>query len=343
MEALIQDVKHALRSFRDSPAFTVTAILALAIGIGANTAIFSVVDAVLLKPASFPEPDKLLLLIQPGRGRPYEPVLSSASAVKFAYLREQTDVIEDVAAYHTILLNWSDGDVLDRVSAIQASEAYFRTFRASFERGRPFSAEDDAPGAPKTVVISHGFWTRRLAEDPDVLGRTLSLSGVPYTIVGVMAPDFGRRELGDVDVWVPYQLGPAPTESTRSSRWRRGSSPAFRSSKRGSGSPLRRLPSTSFIRTRSPPRRFSASTFRGWRRRVADADRALGFVGHGGGLAAAFLLSKLLASILFGVDPRDAAAFVTVPVVLALVAVAAVLIPAYRASRVDPLVALRHD
>ncbi len=212
METLVQDVKHALRSFRETPAFTVTAILALALGIGANTAIFSVVDAVLLKSAPFPEPDRLVLLTHTDVARPFEPVLSLLSAVKFAYLREQTDVLEDVAAYRAIALNLSDGDVLDRVSATQVSEAYFRTFRAPLERGRAFSRADDAPGAPKTVVISHDYWARRLGEDPDVLGRTLSLSGFPYTIVGVMARDFGRRELGDVDVWVPYQLGPAPTD-----------------------------------------------------------------------------------------------------------------------------------
>jgi putative ABC transport system permease protein len=213
LETLIQDIKHALHSFRDSPAFTVTAILALALGIGANTAIFAVVDAVILKPAPFPEPDKLVLLMHEDSARPFEPVMSGASPVKFAYWREQTDVIEDVAAYRTISLNLSEGDALDRVSAHQVSESYFRTFRARFERGRAFSIEEDAPGAPKTVVISYGFWTRRLAEDPNALGKTLSLSGVPYTIVGVMARDFGRRELGDIDVWIPYQLDPVPTDA----------------------------------------------------------------------------------------------------------------------------------
>jgi putative ABC transport system permease protein len=211
LETLIQDVNYALRSLRDSPAFTITAILALALGIGANTAIFSVVDAVILKPASFAEPDRLVLLTHADGARAFEPVMSSASPVKFAYWREQTDILEDVAAYRTISLSLSDGDGLDRVSASQVSESYFRAFRARLERGRPFSQEEDAPGAPKTVVISHAFWTGRLAEDPNVLGRTLSLGDAPYTIVGVMAEDFGRRELRDIDVWVPYQLAAVPT------------------------------------------------------------------------------------------------------------------------------------
>jgi hypothetical protein len=92
--------------------------------------------------------------------------MSSASPAKFAFWRSQTDVIEDVAAYRTISLNLSDGGVLERVSTSQVSESYFRTFRARTERGRPFSSEEDAPGAPKTVAIGHGFWTRHLAEDP---------------------------------------------------------------------------------------------------------------------------------------------------------------------------------
>jgi putative ABC transport system permease protein len=213
LERLAHDIKLALRGFRDSPVFTITAILALAVGIGANAAIFSVVDAVMLKPAPYPEPDSLVLFTHADDARPFEPVLSLTSPAKFAHLRAQTDVIEDVAAFRTLSLNLRDGDVLDRVAANQVTESYFRTFRARIERGRPFSSAEDAPGAPRTAVISHAFWTGRLGEDANVLGRALSLSGVPYTVVGVMAPDFGDRELGDVDLWVPYQLGPAPADA----------------------------------------------------------------------------------------------------------------------------------
>jgi putative ABC transport system permease protein len=209
---LIQDIRHALRGFRDRPAFAVTVVLVLALGIGANTAIFSVVDAVILKPARFPEPDRLVMLAVAAPGRPFEPVLASGSPAKFAFWRAQTDALEDVAAYRRISLNLDAGDVLERVVACQVSVSFFRTFGARIERGRPFSSAEDSPGAPDTVVLSHGFWARRLNADANVVGSTLSLGGVPYTVVGVMAPDFGPEEFGEIAVWVPFKLSATTTD-----------------------------------------------------------------------------------------------------------------------------------
>ena len=193
MATLMQDIRYALRGFRDRPAFATTVILVLALAIGANTAIFSVVDAVILKPAPFPEPDRLVTLAVAVPDRQFEPVLASASPTMFAYWRSQDDAIEDVAAYRTISLNLGAGDILERVVAGQVSESFFRTFGARIERGRSFSSAEDSPGAPDTVVLSHGFWARRLNADPNVVGSTLSLGGIPYTVVGVMAPDFGAE------------------------------------------------------------------------------------------------------------------------------------------------------
>ncbi|HVY63256.1 MAG TPA: ABC transporter permease [Gammaproteobacteria bacterium] len=214
MPTLIQDIRHALRGFRDRPAFTVTAALMLALGIGANTAIFSIVDAVILKPASFPEPDRLVMLAVARPDRPFEPVFASASPAQSVYWRAQDDVLEDVAAYRTISLSLNDGDVLERVVAGQVSESFFRAFRAPIALGRPFSAAEDSPGAPRTVVLSHAFWTRRLAADPNVVGTALTLGGVPHTVIGVMAPALETEEFRDVAVWVPFQLDPASTDMT---------------------------------------------------------------------------------------------------------------------------------
>ena len=212
MATLMQDIRYALRGFRDHPTFAITVVLVLALGIGASTAIFSVVDAVILKPARFPEADKLVMLSVAAADRPFEPVLAAASPAMFAYWRSQTDAVVDVAAYRTVSLNLGAGDILERVAGGQVSESFFRTFGARIERGRPFSTAEDAPGAPDTVVLSHNFWARRLGADPKVVGSTLSLGGVVYSVVGVMAPDFGAEEFGDIAVWVPFKLNATTTD-----------------------------------------------------------------------------------------------------------------------------------
>ena len=212
MATLMQDIRYALRGFRDRPAFAITVVLVLALGIGVNTAMFSVVDAVILKPAPFPEPDRLVTLAVAVQDRQFEPVLASASPAMFAYFRFQHEAIEDVAAYRTISLNLDAGDVLERVVTGQVSESFFRTFGGRIERGRPFSSAEDSPGAPDTMVLSHDFWARRLNADPDVVGSTLSLGGIPYTVIGVMATGFGAGEFGEIAVWVPFKLDTASTD-----------------------------------------------------------------------------------------------------------------------------------
>jgi len=205
MEALIQDVKQALRMFRGNPAFATTAILALTIGIGVNVAIFSVVNAVILKPVPYENPDTLVQLMNAVNGTPASP---AASPTRYMHWRAQTDVIEDVAAYGAVSLNFSGGDIAERVSASRVTETYFRAFRVPIARGRAFTSDEDLPGAPRTTVVSHDFWTRRLGGGAEVVGRTLSFGGVPYTVVGVVAPDFDTREFGGIDVWLPLQLDP---------------------------------------------------------------------------------------------------------------------------------------
>jgi predicted permease len=195
--------------FKESPGFTATAVAALMLGIGANTAIFSVVNAVILKPIPFAEPDRIVQLMNSADGVPRG---SAASPAKFMHWRAQTDVLEDVTAYREHALNYTAGDLPERVLASQVSEPYFRTFRTPFALGRPFTAEEDRPGAAKVAVISHGFWSDRLDSDPNVLGRTLSLSGDTYAIVGVVSPDFDMREYGQFELWVPFPFDPNTTD-----------------------------------------------------------------------------------------------------------------------------------
>jgi putative ABC transport system permease protein len=217
METLLQDVKQALRMFRKNPAFTATAVLAIALGIGANTAIFSVVNVVLLKPLPFPEPDRLVAVMHSFRG---EPMRVRATPADFVHWRGQTDAFEDVAAWRNVSLDYRSGDMPETIAAAAVSSAYFRTLGATFVTGRGFSNEEDIPGAGSTVVVSHRFWARRLNSDPDIVGKTLRLSGVAHTIVGVTAENFdvrelSFRELSQPDVWVPLQLAPNTTEVRR--------------------------------------------------------------------------------------------------------------------------------
>jgi predicted permease len=205
----MQDLMQAFRMFRHSPGFAATAVLVLTIGIGATTAIFSVVNAVILKPVPFPEPDRLVQLVVTNTERPPS---SAGAPATFMHWRQQSDVIEDVAAYRSISVNYTGGDTPQRVVASQVTEAYFRAFGAPIERGRAFTADEDSPGAAQTVVIGHDFWTQRLGGDTAIVGRTLSLSGVPHTVVGIMSAQFDASEFGDADVWVPYQIDPSTTD-----------------------------------------------------------------------------------------------------------------------------------
>ena len=215
METLIQDGKQALRTFRDNPGFTVTAILALVLGIGVNTAIFSVVSAVLLKPLPFPEPDRLVRIMHDLRGAPTE-LWSSPADVQ--HWQRQADILEDVGVWKTVLFDYAAGDVPLSITTGMVTEGYFRALRTTFVAGRAFAPQEDLPGAAKTVVISHAFWTRRLNADPEILGKTIPLNGEPHTVLGITSADFDVHDLdvrgaGEPDVWVPLQLDPNTTDT----------------------------------------------------------------------------------------------------------------------------------
>ncbi len=205
METLLQDLKHSLRTFRHSPGFTAAAVAALALGIGTNTAIFSVVDSVLLKPAPFPEPDRIVLFESTSPGG----TGVAASPAKFQHWREQTSVVQDVAAFRTGVVNLTGGATPEQLQSAQVSADYFKLFGAQIFRGRTFSAEEDLPHGPKVVVLSHGFWTRRFAADPNIVGKTILLGGEPNVVIGILAPSFDFGDFGPApDVWVPFQLDP---------------------------------------------------------------------------------------------------------------------------------------
>jgi putative ABC transport system permease protein len=208
MEQVLNDLKHSLRMFRQSPGFTIAAVAALALGIGANTAIFSVVNTVLLKPLTYPDPDRIVqfLLTSPqGKG-------AGASVPKFAMWREQTSVFQDVSAYNFggPGLNITGGAFPEQVKGIHVTADYFRLFGAPVERGRTFTAEEDRPNGPRVIVISDGLWKRRYGSDPDLIGKTIELGGEPHTVIGIIGSSFNFDPTPDV--WLPFQFNLASND-----------------------------------------------------------------------------------------------------------------------------------
>ncbi|HEV3330407.1 MAG TPA: ABC transporter permease [Bryobacteraceae bacterium] len=205
METFLHDLRHSLRMFWKSRGFTAAAVAALALGIGANTAIFSVVDAVLLKPVPFPEPDRLVMFLNTspeGSG----PV---ASPAKFQHWREQTSVVEDVSAFRTGIVNLTGNAFPEQLRSGEVSADYFRLFGAPVIRGRTFTAQEDLPHGERVAVLSDAFWKRRFGGDPRIVGKTISLSGTPYVVIGIIGPGFDIREFGPApDVFTAFQLDP---------------------------------------------------------------------------------------------------------------------------------------
>ncbi|HWG22093.1 MAG TPA: ABC transporter permease [Terracidiphilus sp.] len=208
MSYLLADIRHAIRMFVRNPGFTIAVVAALALGIGADTAIFSVVNAVLLKPLTYPEPDRIVQFLNTSRdGGEF----SGASATKFHVWQGQTSVVQDVAAYDFSGkgLNLT-GAVPEQTHGVHVTEAFFRLFGARMLLGRTFTPQEDLPHGGNVVVLSYGFWKRNFGGDPHIVGRTISLSGEPYTILGVTGSDFEADPVADL--WLPFQFPPNSTD-----------------------------------------------------------------------------------------------------------------------------------
>ncbi len=206
MESFLLDLRYGCRSLYRAPLFAVTAVAALALGIGANTAVFSVVHAVLLKPLSYPGADRIVLF----HGITPNGPIYGASATKYNIWRQQSDVFEDVAAYeyNGADLNLTGGALPEQVRAIRVTAGYFPLLGTPVVLGRAFNAAEDEPNGSPVAVLSYGLWQRDFGGDARVLGRSLALGGKAHTIVGVLGPGF-RTELDTApDVWLPFQIDP---------------------------------------------------------------------------------------------------------------------------------------
>ena len=221
MHAFLQDVRYAFRTLRRSPGLTIVIVLSLAIGIGANTAIFSVVNALLLKPLPYPDPDRLaiLWLRSPGINIPQD----WPSPGQYIDLRTQNHSFEEMS-----ISQGRSGSLLgleqpERVEALLTSSSLFHLLGARPLYGRLLLPEEDTPGKPAVVILSHGFWKRMFNADPAVIGRTITLNGIiggrdpqnQFTVAGVLGPEFLLNEevmptvasIRQMDIFLPLPLG----------------------------------------------------------------------------------------------------------------------------------------
>ncbi|MCK5489382.1 MAG: ABC transporter permease, partial [Gemmatimonadetes bacterium] len=183
-----QDLRFSARSLRKRPVFVAAVTLTLALGIGAATAVFTVVNAVLLKPLPFEDSDRLVgvWLTSPGWDVEW---LEQPPATYFT-IRDESEAFEDSGLWKSTFVTVTGVDEAERVPATMVTDGVLPLLRARPMLGRLFTAEDDLPGSPETVIVSHEYWQRRLGGDPDVVGRTLFVERSPREIIGVMPPGF---------------------------------------------------------------------------------------------------------------------------------------------------------
>jgi putative ABC transport system permease protein len=215
LESTIADLRYALRAFRHNPGFTITAVAALALGIGATTSIFSVVNTALLKPLPVPDPDRFVVLMATGVSDTGESDQTPiASPARFMHWRAQSSILQDVSAFLAGAVNYTGGDVVELWRSMQVSADTFRCWGIPILQGRGFTQEEDLPNGPRVAVISQGLWKRRFAGDPRIVGKAISLSGEPYTVIGIVPDSPGLLELGEPpsDVYVPFRIDPNTTD-----------------------------------------------------------------------------------------------------------------------------------
>ncbi len=207
MGTVLSDVRAALRSLRKHPAFTVVAVLTLALGAGVNTAIFSIVNAVLLRPLPYSQPDRLVALGDVNVRRGFAGLASTPP--NYVDWRDRTTAFAEMAALNQSTFALTGFGEAEQVEALATTPNFFATFAASPALGRAFAPEDGMEGGEFVAVLSHGFWQRRFGDDRGAIGRSLTLDGRHYTIIGIMAPDFRFPAVGaGADIWVPLVLGP---------------------------------------------------------------------------------------------------------------------------------------
>ena len=212
MDVMRQDVRYALRALRRSPSFTIVALLMLALGIGATSAIFSFVDGVLLRPLPYRDPAGIIRVFE----RPPGALRNGISTMNFRDWQDQNTVFTAMAATSNTPSTLSAAGGPVQVRGARVSAAYFDIYGVQPAVGRTFAAGEDTPGRDRVVVISHALWQEQLGGDPSIVGRAIPLDGIPYTVIGIMPAD-SPFERGWAKLWRPLAF--APGEQTRDYHW----------------------------------------------------------------------------------------------------------------------------
>lgn len=209
MGALLRDVRYSIRSLRRAPGFAWIAVITLALGIAANVIVFSIVDAVILRPLPFKNVDQIVIArwqnvqLQPQ---------SEVSAAVFFLLKDHSQSLQHVAAVNSQQIGVNLGGVESPkyVAVLRVSDNFFRTLESEPALGRTFTHEDDQPGAEGTLVLSYHIWKTVFDRDPQAVGRVLKVNGAPFRVIGIMPQGF--RSYPDADIWIPLQLNPASAD-----------------------------------------------------------------------------------------------------------------------------------
>jgi putative ABC transport system permease protein len=200
-----RDLRHTLRSCARNPGFAAVVVLTLGVGIGATTAVFSVVNAVVLRPLKAPHADRLVRSLSVNSGRSTE----VPSPYTLKVWNGLSDVFEDVSAHRLDSVPLIGSSQPEQISVGRVSEAFFRLFGAPLVAGRTFTVDEDRPNGPAVAVLSSELWIRRFGGDPEIVGRTVSLGSVPHTVVGIIGPGFDSEQFEPRPaLWLPLQTDP---------------------------------------------------------------------------------------------------------------------------------------
>src|SRR5215469_4761866 len=210
MGSFLRNLKQILRRLRHAPLFTAVTLITVAIGVGANTVVFSVVQNVLLKPLSYPKPDRLM-------GVWYRaPVINIPKLGIAEYLyfidREQNKTLEDIGMYTTASYSMTGGAQPEQVQALRVTDGVLPILGVHPVYGRLFTRRDDSPNLPRTVILTDGYWQRHFGGDPSAVGRTVRLDGQIYEIIGVLPKDFHFLDQDKVELMVPMQIDRSQTQ-----------------------------------------------------------------------------------------------------------------------------------
>jgi len=207
MGTLLQDLRYGRRILAKNPGFTSVAVITLALGIGANSAIFSVVNAVLLRPVHFEDPDRIVRVWATNPRVDSERALPSPA--DFLDWRDRNHVFEQISAWRTWFYTLIGGKEPEQVWGVRTSTSFFEILRVKAALGRTFLPEEEEPGRDQVVVLSHGIWERRFGADRSLVGKTIDISGKPFTVIGVLPADFNLfGSTRPLDLWMPFVLQP---------------------------------------------------------------------------------------------------------------------------------------